>query len=379
MKSVVAVAFALCICASPSFAQLQQGTIVGSLVGPNGASIGIAQITLFDQLGNAVATVAATNGLFRLTNVAMGSYSLKAEAAPFEAVVQTLTVADALPITLELKLSAALAEQVNVTAETNQPVTTTTRTTLAGETVRRAPIRISSRGLQDAIATTPGWATEDNGLMHARGVDDGFLYVVDGVPMYERMDSAHGIAPDPAMVESINVLVGHVPPEFGFKSGGVIEVRTSTRKSDSWLGNVQATMGSDATRQGSSVFGGPIGRSMALSLGFSGQRSNRFLDPVHPDNLHNSGSAANATAEFNWLASASDTLSVVGGLGRSSFDVPHNEEQEEAGQDQRQRNLQTWQTASLQRAWSANTVSQIAGYHRSGSAEIGRASCRERV
>ncbi len=114
-----------------------------------------------------------------------------------------------------------------MTAETNQPVTTATRTTLAGDAVRRAPIRISSRGLQDAIATTPGWATEDNGLLHARGVDDGFLYVVDGVPMYERMDSVHGIAPDPEMVESVNVIVGHVPPEFGFKSGGVIEVRTS--------------------------------------------------------------------------------------------------------------------------------------------------------
>ena len=181
--------------------------------------------------------------------------------------MQTLTVADALPITLELKLSAALAEQVNVTAETNQPVTTTTRTTLAGDAVRRAPIRISSRGLQDAIATTPGWATEDNGLMHARGVDDGFLYVVDGVPMYERMDSAHGIAPDPEMVESVNVLVGHVPPEFGFKSGGVIEVRTSSGNSDSWLGNMQATTGSDATRQGSSVFGGPLSTSTALTLG----------------------------------------------------------------------------------------------------------------
>jgi outer membrane receptor for ferrienterochelin and colicin len=370
MKSVIAIGFAFLFFASPSLAQLQQGTIVGSLVGPNGAPINEARITLFDQRGNPVTTVAATDGQFRLTNVAIGSYSLRAEAAPFEAVVETLTVVDALPITLELTLSAALAEQVNVTAETNQPVTTATRTTLAGEAVRRAPIRISSRGLQDAIATTPGWATEDNGLMHARGVDDGFLYVIDGVPMYERMDSAHGIAPDPEMVESINVLVGHVPPEFGFKSGGVIEVRTSTRKSDSWLGNLQWTTGSDATRQGSSVFGGPIGKATALSLGFSGQRSDRFLDPVHPDNLHNGGNAANATAEFNWLASTSDTLSIVGGMGRSSFDVPHNEEQNEAGQDQRQRNVQTWQTASWQRAWSANTVSQIAGYHRSGSAAL---------
>jgi outer membrane receptor for ferrienterochelin and colicin len=370
MKTIAAIALGLILLAAPTFAQLQQGTIIGSLVGPNGASISSAQITLFDQLGNAVTTVTAINGQFRLTNVAIGSYSLKAEAAPFEAIVETLTVADAVPITLELKLSAALAEQVNVTAETSQPVTATTRTTLAGDAVRRAPIRISSRGLQDAIATTSGWATEDNGLLHARGVDDGFLYVVDGVPMYERMDSLHGIAPDPEMVESVNVLVGHVPPEFGFKSGGVIEVRTSSRKSDSWLGNVQATTSSDATRQGSSVFGGPLTTSTALTLGLSGQRSDRFLDPVHPDNLHNSGNAANATAEFSWLTSPSSTLSVVGGLGRSSFDVPHNEEQEEEGQDQRQENLQTWQTASWQRAWSGNTVSQIAGYHRSGSAAL---------
>ena len=370
MKFVVAIGLGLLLFAAPSYAQLQQGTIVGSLVGPSGASIGEAQVTLFDQLGNAVTTVTASNGQFRLTNVAIGSYSLRAEAAPFEAVVQSLTVVDALPITLELKLSAALAEQVNVTAETNQPVTTATRTTLAGDAVRRAPIRISSRGLQDAIATTPGWATEDNGLMHARGVDDGFLYVVDGMPLYERMDSAHGIAPDPEMVESINVLVGHVPPEFGFKSGGVIEVRTSSRKSDSWLGNLQTSTGSDATHQGSAVVGGPMSRSTALTFGFSGQSSDRFLDPVHPDNLHNSGNAANGTAEFSWLLSPASTLSIVGGVGRTSFEVPHNEDQEAAGQDQHQTNLQTWQTASWQRAWSGDTVSQIAAYHRSGSAAL---------
>jgi outer membrane receptor for ferrienterochelin and colicin len=370
MKLVVATGLALCLHAFPAFAQLQRGTITGSLAGPNGVSIDEAHITLFDQLGNAVTTVTAANGQFRITNVAMGNYSLSADAPPFHAVVQTLTVVDALPITLQLTLSAALVEQVNVTVETNQPVTSTTRTTLAGDAVRRAPVRISSRGLQDAIATTPGWSTEDNGLMHARGVDDGFLYVVDGVPMYERMDSAHGMSPDPEMVESVNVLVGHVPPEFGFKSGGVIEVRTSSRNSDSWLGNVQATMGSDATRQGSSVFGGPMGKAMALTLGVSGQRSDRFLDPVHPGNLHNSGNAANATAELSWLITPANTLSVVGGASRASFDVPHSAEQEESGQDQRQKNLQTWQTASWQRAWSANTVSQVAGYHRSGSAEL---------
>ena len=370
MKNGVAITLGFLLSASSSFAQLQQGTITGKVVGPDGLTIARADVTLVDPLGNAVTTVTAVNGEFRITNIALGSYSLRADAPPFHALVQTLTVPDALPISIELKLSAALVEQVNVTAEASQPVTTATRTTLAGDAVRRAPIRISSRGLQDAIATTPGWATEDNGLLHARGVDDGFLYVVDGVPMYERMDSLHGVAPDLEMVDSVNVIVGHVPPEFGFKSGGVIEVRTSSQKSDSWLGNIQGLFGSDATRQVSSVLGGPLSPSTALTIGASAQGSERFLDPVHPDNLHNGGNAANATAEFSWLASPSSTLSIVGGFGRSKFDVPHNEDQEVGGQDQRQEMIQTWQTTSWQRAWSGDTVSQIAGYHRSGSAAL---------
>ena len=83
-------------------------------------------------------------------------------------------------------------------------------------------------------------------------------------------------------------------------------------------------------------------------------------------------------AEFNWLVSPSSTLSIVGGVGRSSFDVPHNEEQEEAGQDQRQTNLQTWQTASWQRAWSANTVSQVAGLSPLGFRGAARAASATR-
>jgi hypothetical protein len=78
----------------------------------------------------------------------------------------------------------------------------------------------------------------------------------------------------------------------------------------------------------------------------------------------------NATAEFGWTVSPSNTIAVLGGYGRSSFDVPHDEEQEAAGQDQQQRNRQTWQTASWQHVWSSDTVSQVAGYYRSGSAAL---------
>jgi hypothetical protein len=42
--------------------------------------------------------------------------------------------------------------------------------------------------LQRVIATAPGWTTQNNGLLHIRGVDDGILYVVDGIPTVDRLE-----------------------------------------------------------------------------------------------------------------------------------------------------------------------------------------------
>lgn len=368
--SVALVWALLCCLPLDADAQLQQGTIHGTVVGPDGSPVDGAVVTLLDGLGDPLTSVTSQAGQFRLTNVAPGTYSLRGEALPLRAVLPALTVGGALPIQVELRLSAVLAEQVVVRAEELIPDTTTTRVTLAGDAVRRAPARLRSRGLQDAIATTPGWATEDNGLLHVRGVDDGILYVVDGVPVYERLDGLFGVAPDPAMIDSVNVVTGYIPPEFGFKSGGVIEVRSAARTADTWLGTLDVGIGSDDSRDASTVGGGPIGRSTALTLGIAGQTSSRFLDPVHPDNLHNDGGTLSGGGQFGWNLSPSSMLTAVAGFGRSNFDVPHGEEQDEAGQDQRQQLRQYWQTLSWQQPWSANTISQVAGYHRFGSSAL---------
>ena len=353
-------------------AQLQHGTIRGVVVGPDGAPVAAATVTLLDGLGDPLAaTDTDAQGRFALTNVAPGTYGLRASAPPLSATIAAITVRAALPVEIDVRMSAVTAEQVLVRGDAElEPGSTTTRVTLAGDAVRRAPSRLRSRGLQDAIATTPGWATEDNGLLHVRGVDDGFLYVIDGVPVYERLDGLFGMAPDPAMVDAVTVSTGYIPAEFGFKSGGVIEVRSASRGGDTWLGSVEAAGGNDATRSAAGIAGGPIGSGAALTLGLSNQASSRYLDPVHPDNLHNTGGSSSGGGQFGWMAPDASLLNVVGGFGISDFDVPHGDEQEEAGQDQRQRVRQQWLTASWQRAWSSSSVSQIGMYVRSGSSAL---------
>ena len=124
------------------------------------------------------------------------------------------------------------------------PDVPSTRTSIAGTTLAQIPVRAIAKGVQEAVATLPGWATEDNGLLHVRGSDDGFLYVIDGVPVYERLDQLSGLAPNLGTIESINVLTGYIPPEFGYKAGGVIELSSKSR-SNTWTGSLQAQRGSD--------------------------------------------------------------------------------------------------------------------------------------
>ena len=95
-----------------------------------------------------------------------------------------------------------------------------------------------------------------------------------------------------------------------------------------------------------------------------GERSSRYLDPVHPDNLHNRGGGVTTAGQITAGSGARDRVTASWSGGGARFDVPNTEEQEDAGQAQRQRLAQGALTVSWQRGWSGSTVSQLAGYVR---------------
>ena len=116
--------------------------------------------------------------------------------------------------------------------------------------------------------------------------------------------------------------------------------------------------------------GGPLNRQLAMTIGAAAQRSDRFLDPVHPDNLHNAGDLASGAARVTWLPAASDFVSVIAGTGESTYDVPNTADQQAAAQDQQQHVSQANLALSWQRVWSASTASQVAAYVRDSSVRL---------
>jgi outer membrane receptor protein involved in Fe transport len=121
---------------------------------------------------------------------------------------------------------------------------------------------------------------------------------------------------------------------------------------------------------GSVSGGGGVGGGANIRAGMMSARSDRFLDPAHPDNLHNDGGQSTTFGQFSWAAESRDLLTVGWGYGRARFDVPNSEDQEEAGQDQRQRLSQAFFNASWQHTWSSALVTQAAVYHRRTGAQL---------
>jgi hypothetical protein len=350
-------------------AQPQSAVIRGRVAGADRQPVAGAVVTLLDRLGSPIAaTQTEADGSFQLENVPPGTYTLLAEAPPQRSDARVVAVQTPLPIDVQLTLAAHVAESVIVQGTAEAQVTT--RMTIAGDAIRQLPTRMPSRGVQQVLATLPGWGSEDNGLLHVRGVDDGVLYVEDGLPVYDRMDALFGIAPDPASIGSLNVLTGYIPPEYGLKSGAVIEVQSSTTPRTAWVGTVDTGIGSDAVRSLRGFGEGPVGGRANLGVSVTSDRSDRFLDPVHPDNLHNEGNVLSSEVHLNVLATDANLVKVDVTGGRSRYEVPHGEAQEDAGQDQRQRVVQHSQSASWQRAWSDAAVSRLAAYRRHVDADL---------
>jgi hypothetical protein len=65
-------------------------------------------------------------------------------------------------------------------------------------------------------------------------------------------------------------------------------------------------------------------------------KSNRYLDQVSLDNLHNGGNSERGFLRLDYTPDVNNVLRLSATSGRSSFQLAHLRSQHAAGQDQRQ-------------------------------------------
>ena len=359
-------------------AQIQIGTVDGAVQDPSRAAVAAAHIVLYHAASD-FERLATTDdrGQFRLSNVPFGQYGVRIDADGFRPYETTIAVRSNLAITLEVVLEiAGPREELTVRAAPPlvEPDQVSSTTRLGQGFIQRLPGAGPGRGMQELVATAPGWATEDNGLLHSRGVDDGFLYVSDGIPLSDRIDTFFSSALDPDAFQTIEILEGHLPVEYGNASGGVINVVAKSGLGESWSGTTALRAGSLQSGEVAATGGGQLpqladslGAFFALSYGGSGKR---YLDPVDPGNFNNRGHAFRFATRLDWRPTPEDLVIANISVNGSAFRVTNSLEQESAGQRQSQELRDDHQSVIWQRTASPNTVTDIGWYRHAFVAEL---------
>ena len=352
----------------PAQGQIQHGTVTGVVSDPTGALIANAMVRLDHPVAGHSHQIYTSNaGEFAFNNVPFDQYTLKVIANGFEMLSQPILVRSNLPVKVEIRLTVAgsnASVEVSSRVDLVERDSSRSSTTIGERSLRNAPRTSRNRLLQELVATTPGSATENNGLVHLRGVDDGILYVIDGIPIVDRLDAVSASPIDTDTINSMQIITGNIPAEFGGRSAAVVIVHPKSGIDSPLVAGATVGAGDFTTREVAAGIGGRIKQTFGFYFNGAAHRSERFLDPVDPGNFNNGGGGVNLSLRADWHATSQDTLILNTAGNGSDFDVSNDREQELFGQRQKQKLRDNAQALTWQHIWNTRTVTDFAFFRR---------------
>jgi hypothetical protein len=254
-----------------------------------------------------------------------------------------------------------MAEPTAAQLETD---TTTSHIDIDKSFIQRAPAAVPMRAMEEIVTSTPGFALDENGRYHFQGAHSQSEFVIDGQTIADQTGVTFSNSIDPGIAQSMEVIYGNVPAEFGEKIGAVINMTTKSGLGSPFKGNVIGSFATFDTYQGGFSMGGGTQEFGAIaSVNAAG--SNYFTDAPNPDNLHNDGNTQRA---FIRLDSASpgfgNAFRLSALLGRTDRDVPNRYSQEDAGQADRVQTYDQNYNLGWQNILSASTALDVTAYAR---------------
>lgn len=361
----------------PALAVAQStGSVHGLITGPGEAAVGHAAVTVANPVaGFSRSVVADEDGRFAFSNLPLQTYDLTVEKPGFATDRRPVVVRSNVPVRVSIALSLEVrSELVNVTAfETTtlvEPESTGTRTELSAQAIDRMPTPAGGRGLEQVLLSFPGFAADANGAIHPRGAHNQMQYVIDGMTITDQLTGSFGSAIDPSLVQNIELFTGDIPVEYGGKISGVANITTKSGLASGrrFTGSTQVGAAGFDTLTQTTQFSGGTDR-FGYYASFHAMKSNRFLDQVSLDNLHNGGNFQRAFSRFDYQRT-NDTFRLNLMAGRSSFQLANLRSQHAAGQDQRQDLADFAISTGWVRVLSPRTTIDTTVSYRSARAEL---------
>jgi len=341
----------------------QRGAIPGAVVSVRHAASGLERHTTTD-----------TAGRFQVENLPLGTHHVTISLAGFNTFQQRVDAVDANPRHIAAVVTvAAFSDTVQVVPEPPAMDTTSagTRHAVSVTRIERMPVAVSSRGIEAVLVAFPGFAQNANGAIHPRGAHNQMTFLIDGLPISDQLTGAFANSLDVAVIQTAELLTGNIPAEFGSKVSGVaiLNSRSGRGTGRGLTGSFSLAGGGAATGQGSLQLGGERGR-----FGYFGSvtalTTDRFLDQVSRDNLHNAGRFARSFGRIDVALNDRTHWRSHVMAGGSRFELANQRSQQAAGQDQRQEldDVSVWTT--LVRTFDAGSSFEGTAGYRTTSATL---------
>ncbi len=321
--------------ATPGRAQLgNSGSIEGVVKDPSGGSVADATVEIsYTVSGFRRQATTGTDGAFRFTNIPFNTYHTVVTAAGFAPYTQDIDVRASVPVNVQISLKVGSAASTTVTVEANGgdlvENESTFHTDVDQSIIDRLPLESASSSVSSLVTlVTPGVAADSNGLFHGLGDHASNSFSVDGQPITDQQSKVFSNQVPSDSIQSLEVISGAPPAEFGGKTSLVIKVTTK-----SGLG-VTTPTGSLTTSYGS--FGTS---SVGFDLAYGGQKwgnfislgglnTGRFLDPPEFTAFHDKGNEENVFDRVDFQLTGKDSIHLNVGYSRSWFQTPNSYDQE---------------------------------------------------
>ncbi|MGO9518025.1 MAG: carboxypeptidase regulatory-like domain-containing protein, partial [Candidatus Korobacteraceae bacterium] len=334
-KAMAAVVVVFCLALSLALSAQTTGnsSMSGVVADPTGAVVPGATVTIHNPVSQfSRTTTTDSGGRFSFPSLPLNPYHLSVTMTGFAEYSQDVDVRSAVALSLKITLQiTASAENVTVQGEAsdlleNDP---TFHTDLDRSLFDKLPLGSSSSQLSSLITlSSPGIAADSNGLMHGLGDHAENSFSLDGQPITDQQSKVFSNQIPLAAVQSMTVIGGAPPAEFGDKTSLVVDVTArSGMGSTTPHGDITASYGSFGSSNVDFDFSYG-GKKWGEFIAANGLNSGRFLDPPEFGVLHDKGNEENFFDRFDYVFSEKDALHFNFQFTRSWFQTPNSYDQQ---------------------------------------------------
>jgi hypothetical protein len=303
------------------------GALRGTVTDPTGAVVAGATLHLTNHVSGVDRTTTTDElGQFSIANIPFNTYRLSVAAAGFASLSQSVEIRSLVGINLKLVLQIAASSQTVTVEASGDLVETdpTFHTDVDRGDFLKVPLESQSSSLSSLVTlSTPGVSADSNGMFHGLGDHASNSFSVDGQSISDQQSKAFSNQLPSNSIQSIQVISGAPPAEYGDKTSLVIVATTRSGQGVTRpTGSIYASYGAFGSAAGGFdlAYGS---KRWGNFLEADGLNTRRFLDPPEFAVFHAKGNEQNFFDRADWSLSPIESMHLDLNYSRSWFQTPN--------------------------------------------------------